>query len=183
MKNFNKEYITTQTHKVMLHQEKNILVGDILQTDWDYFICLPFQLHLWGKSKKEYEFFLRGFRHNLLTKLTTASERKNGARLETFSVLHKPEKNAHFHFAIKVTDSWKKIQKEHSKFYFVRKQVKKVMVNQMKLTTSILWDKKEDEIFKPVNDANGVFAYCVADDGLLNDLIDKTNLEIIKEVA
>ena len=57
------------------------------------------------------------------------------------------------------------------------------MVNQMTLTTSILWDKKEDEIFKPVNDANGVFAYCVADDGLLNDLIDKTNLEIIKEVA
>jgi len=92
MKNFNKEYITAQTHNVMLHQEKNILVGDIIQTEWDYFICLPFQPHLWGKSKKEYEFFLRGFRHNLLTKLTTASERKNGARLETFSVLHNQKK-------------------------------------------------------------------------------------------
>ena len=54
MKVFHKDYIQEQTHKVMLAPEKNILVGDVLQQEWDYFICIPFQRHLHGKTKKEY---------------------------------------------------------------------------------------------------------------------------------
>ena len=102
MKLFHKEYIQEQTHKVMLAPETNILVGDVLKVEWNYFICIPFQRHLHGKTKNEYEFLLRGFRFNLLSKLTTSGERKRGARLETFSALHQQNSNAHFHFAIKV---------------------------------------------------------------------------------
>ena len=50
MKVFHKDYIQEQTHKVMLAPEKNILVGDVLQQEWNYFICIPFQRHLLAKT-------------------------------------------------------------------------------------------------------------------------------------
>jgi hypothetical protein len=188
MKVFNKEYITAQTHKVMLHQEKNILVGDILQTEWDYFICLPFQPYLWGKSKKEYELILRGVRHRLLSKLTTKSERNSGAVLETFPVLHRVDRNAHFHFAIKVPNEWKKIKKSHNKFNFVKDKVGQVIVRDMKLVAKHLWDEQDkpnqtNKIFLPIQDNEGMFSYCVADTGILADLIDKTNMKITRKVG
>ena len=183
MKLFHKDYIQEQTHKVMLAPEKNILVGDVLQQEWDYFICIPFQRHLHGKTKKEYEFLLRGFRHNLLTKLTTSGERKRGARLETFSALHRQDTNAHFHFAIKVKNSWKKVATAHDKDLFVRAMVKKIMVDQMKLISPYLWQLNEKEIFKLVTDSYGVFSYCVSDDEPLHQMIDKTNLHIDKMIA
>ena len=101
MRVFHKDYIQQQTHKVMLCDQNKILVGDITQTEWDYFITLPFASHYHGKTKKEYEEILRGFRYNLLSKLATSGEIKNGARLETFSVVHHLTTNAHFHFAIR----------------------------------------------------------------------------------
>lgn len=183
MKTFNKEYIQKKTHEVMIHPQKNILVGDILQIEWDYFICLPFQRHLWGKTKKEYELILRGVRHRLLSKLTTPSERKNGALIDTFPVLHKVDNNAHFHFAIKVPNDWKKIQKSHNKFYFVRDKLRQVIVKEMRLVSTHLWNTQTGKIFQDVNDNEGMFSYCVSDTGLLTDLIDKTNIQITRKVG
>ena len=178
MKVFHKDYIQQKTHQVMLAPEKNILVGDVLQQEWDYFICIPFQRHLHGKTKKEYEFLLRGFRHNLLTKLTTSGERKRGARLETFSALHRQDTNAHFHFAIKVPDTWKRVANAYDKNHFVRAMVEKVMVDQMRLVSRYIWTQKENEIFKLVTDTHGIFSYCVSDDEPLHQMIDTTNLYI-----
>ena len=183
MRQFFKEDISEKTHQVMLCKDKKILVGDVLQLEWDYFITIPFQKQFHGKSKKEFELLLRGFLHNLLTQLTTPSERKNGERLDTFSALQHLETNAHFHLAIRVPNHWKRIREQHNKYYFVRDKVKKVMVKQMGFIPEHIWNKKENEIFKPVNDPTGMFSYCVSENETLSQVIDTLNLHIKREVA
>ena len=183
MRVFHKDYIQQQTHKVMLCDQNKILVGDITQTEWDYFITLPFASHYHGKTKKEYEEILRGFRYNLLSKLATSGEIKNGARLETFSVVHHLTTNAHFHFAIKVPNHWKRVAAAHDKDFMVKSLVEKVMVHQKRLVSQQFWDAQHQEIIKPVSDPMGVFSYCVSESGSLDDIIDKTNLYIERKVA